>query len=86
MTQRSISPYERYGIAVPIGDTELRVHTYIVTDTLTGLAHKYYGDYRLWQLIADRNAAVITDPRQIPPGTQLVIPALPLEKGRYEST
>lgn len=80
---RSISPYERYGAATPTADANLRVHVVIALDTLSGLAEQYYGDWRLWRLIADRNA--IADARVLVPGTELIIPALPLEVGKYES-
>lgn len=80
---RSVSPYERYGKAVPFTDATLQVHTFIVSDTISSLAGKYFGDWRQWRLIALRNE--IEDVRQIAPGTQLIIPARPLETGRYES-
>lgn len=81
---RSISPYEKYGIAVPLTDAALKTHVFTRTDTISSLAHKYYGDWSLWRLIADRNS--IADVRKIEPGTKLIIPQRPLEKGRYEST
>lgn len=81
---RSISPFERYGKFNPQTDANLRVHTFNVTETLTALAHRYFGDWRLWRLIADRNE--IADARQIEPGTQLVIPERPVQRGRYAST
>ena len=80
---RSISPYERYGYATPNVDATLRIHTFVVTDTISQLAEQYLGDWRLWRLIAARNA--IADVRDIDPGTQLIIPRRELEKGRYES-
>jgi|CXWL01.1.fsa_nt_gi nucleoid-associated protein YgaU len=80
---RSVSPFERYGKANPLADATLRIHTVDVTDTISNLADKYLGDWRLWRLIAERNE--ITDVRQMTPGTQLIIPRLPLETGRYES-
>jgi len=83
MADRSISPYERFGQFVPFTDASLRVHLWDAGDTITGLANRYLGDWRLWRLIADRNQ--VYDVRQIPLGTQLLIPALPLEKGLYES-
>ena len=49
---------------------------------MTGVAHRFYGDWRLWKVIADRND--IVDARQIAPGTVLLIPELPLEKGAFE--
>lgn len=81
---RSISPYERYGKAAPASDASLQVHTFLVSDTISNIADRYFGDWRLWRLIADRNS--ITDVRQITPGTQIIIPKRPLERGRYEST
>lgn len=80
---RSISPYERYGEPNPFADAALRIHTFTVTDTISKLADAYLGDWRLWRVIAERNN--IIDVRQIVPGTQLLIPRRPLEKGRYES-
>lgn len=80
---RSVSPYERYGKATPARDAALRVHVFAVTDTISTLAEQYLGDWRLWRLIATRNA--IADVRQIAPGTALIIPARELERGRYES-
>ena len=81
--QRSISPYERYGAAFPNADAVLQVHFFSVTDTLSGIAEKYYGDWRLWRVIAKRNN--IADVRQIEIGTELIIPRRPMETGRYES-
>ena len=79
----SIPPYQKYGKATPNTDASLRIHTFVVTDTLSGLAEKYLGDWLLWHLIADRNG--IVDVRQIEPGTRLIIPQRELERGRYES-
>lgn len=80
---RSISPYERFGNATPETEAALIVHTFVAGETISQLADRYYDDWRMWKLIADRNA--IADPRAIAPGTQLVIPRRPLERGRYES-
>jgi nucleoid-associated protein YgaU len=80
---RSISPFERYGSFVPESDAFLTTHLYVSGETLTGLAHRYYDDWRLWRTIADRN--IIRDPRRITPGTLLVIPAQPIETGSFES-
>jgi len=80
---RSISPYERYGKPNPYSDATLRVHTVVVTDTISALAEEYLGDWRQWRVIADRNN--VADVRLITPGTKLIIPRRPLEKGRYES-
>lgn len=79
---RSISPYERYGQATPPADAALRVHTVAATDTLSYLAEKYLGDWRLWRTLARRNG--IADPRQLVVGQRLVIPAAPQERGAYE--
>jgi len=80
---RSISPYERLGVFVPDTDRSLEVYLWGQSDTISGLAHRKYGDWRLWRVIADRNR--LLDVRQIPIGTQLLIPGRPLEKGKYES-
>jgi nucleoid-associated protein YgaU len=84
MRERSISPYERYGKAIPDADAGLHVHAVVAGETISGLADRYFGDWRLWKTIAGRNQ--IADVRQIEPGTVLIIPRRPLEKGRYEST
>lgn len=84
MNERSISPYERYGKADPDTEASLHVHTVIADETISNLADRYFGDWRLWRLIAERNK--IADVRRIDPGTVLIIPRRPLEKGRYEST
>lgn len=83
MSIRSISPYERYGKAAPLSDARLRIHTVDATDTISLLAERYLGDWRLWRLIANRNSTI--DVRQLVPGTQLIIPQRPLERGSYES-
>ncbi len=80
---RSISPFERFGGYSPIEDAALTVHLFAAGETVSGLAHKYYGDWRLWRTIADRNS--IPDVRRIAPGTQLLIPATQLETGAFES-
>lgn len=82
MSERSVSPYEKYGAANPFTDASLRIHSFSATDSLSGLAYKYYGDWELWRVIAERNK--IRDPRQVEIGTQLIIPQLPLKKGEYE--
>jgi nucleoid-associated protein YgaU len=65
-------------------DAALRRHVFAATDTLSGLADRYLGDWREWRRIARRN--LIADPRRIEPGTVLIIPQRPLQKGAYEST
>lgn len=81
--ERSISPYERYGEPSPAEEAHLIVHVFNASETISGLAHRYYGDWRLWRRIAERNN--IVDVRRIEPGTQLLIPPKPVERGRYES-
>jgi nucleoid-associated protein YgaU len=80
---RSISPYERYGGLSPESDAYLEEYVFKAADTLTGLAHRFYDDWRLWRLIADRNN--IIDVRQIPAGTILLIPNRPRDEGRFGS-
>ncbi|MCP9494293.1 MAG: hypothetical protein MSG64_07545 [Pyrinomonadaceae bacterium MAG19_C2-C3] len=80
---RSISPYERYGEAKPLTDSTLIEHTFNASETVSGLAHRYYDDWRLWRLVADRNN--IADVRRIAAGTVLLIPERPLEGGGFES-
>lgn len=79
---RSISPFERFGNYQPEEDANLQEYVFTDADTLTGLAHRYYGDWRLWRLIADRNQ--VADVRQIAVGTLLLIPERPLEQGEVE--
>ncbi len=81
--KRSISPVEKFGSANPNTDANLQFHTFIATDSLSGIAQKYYGDLSLWRLIAKRNN--IEDIRQIEVGTVLIIPKRPLAKGIYET-
>ncbi len=81
---RSITPYERFGKATPQADASLVEYVFRALDTLSGISHRAYGDWRQWRVIADRNS--IIDVRAIEPGTVLVIPPRPLESGRYEST
>lgn len=83
ISERSISSYERLGHARPIEEARARTHTLIDGQTLSGLANRYYRDWRLWRLIADRNK--IVDPRVIATGTRLVIPDRPLQSGSFES-
>ncbi|HMU34477.1 MAG: LysM peptidoglycan-binding domain-containing protein [Acidobacteria bacterium] len=83
MGARSISPYERFGTATPSRDARLIVHVVTRGETISQLADRYLGDWRLWREIASRNK--VLDVRAIAPGTELVIPSRPLEKGRYES-
>jgi nucleoid-associated protein YgaU len=78
------TPYERYGKANPEPDAFLQEWIFRAGDTLSGIAHRFFGDWRLWRVIADRNS--IVDVRTIAIGTRLLIPARPLESGRYEST
>jgi nucleoid-associated protein YgaU len=79
---RSISPYERLGVYRPNEDANLQEHVFRDRDTISGLAHRYFGDWRLWRLIANRNE--IEDVRRIPVGKVLLIPERPLERGIYE--
>ena len=52
-----------------------KIHTTIEGETLSGIAAKRYDDPGLWRAIAIRNG--IDDPRRLPAGEDLVIPALP---------
>jgi len=80
---RSLTPYERFGEPTPNADAYVEEYSIKAGDTLSGIAHRIYGDWRLWRLIADRNALV--DVRVLAVGTTLLIPPKPLEEGRYES-
>jgi len=81
---RSVTPYERLGAPSPEPDAYLDETIFRAGDTISGLAHRFYGDWRLWRLIAEKNG--LADVRKIEPGTRLLIPPQPLESGRYEST
>ena len=81
---RSITPFERYGRSNPDADAHLEEYVFRALDTLSDVAHRLLGDWRLWRTIAERNN--INDVRTIEPGTVLLIPPRPLEKVRYEST
>jgi len=81
---RNQSPYEEFGESNPDADAYLEQYVFTAGDTISGLAHRFYGDSQLWRVIADRNRLV--DVRQIPPGTVLLIPPRPLQSGRFEST
>jgi nucleoid-associated protein YgaU len=82
-SSRDISPFERYGQATPFSESFLAEHIFVAGETLSGLAAKYYRDWRLWRVIADRNG--IVDARRVTPGTRLLIPPRPLADGRYEA-
>jgi nucleoid-associated protein YgaU len=45
-------------------------------DTLNNIAAQEYGDPSLWRIIADKNRAVVDNPRVLKAGTRIVIPAL----------
>jgi hypothetical protein len=75
------SPYQRFGEYRPDEDATLEEYTWNDSDTVTGLAARKYGDWRLWTIIAERNK--LYDLRQIPSGKILLIPERPLEKGIF---
>jgi nucleoid-associated protein YgaU len=81
--ERSISAYELYGRYSPQAAARMRVHTFKAGETISGLAFRYYGDSSSWRLIADYNH--LPDVRRIEPGTQLLVPQVEPERGRYES-
>lgn len=80
---RSVSPFERYSEPVPAEAAEATPHVFAEGQTLSLLAHRFYGDWRLWKLIAEYNS--IADPRRIVVGTTLLLPPRPLQSGRFES-
>jgi nucleoid-associated protein YgaU len=79
VTKRNIPPYEKFGVAVPVTDARLRLHSWREGDRLSVLAEQYLGDWMRWRMIADRNK--LADPRKVAVGTILVIPDIPLEEG-----
>lgn len=80
---RSISPTERYGVATPVEEAAATPHVFAEGETLSLLAHRFYGDWRLWKDIAAYND--VTDPRRVAVGTRLLIPPRRLQDGRFES-
>ncbi|WP_371634168.1 LysM peptidoglycan-binding domain-containing protein [Streptomyces sp. NBC_01259] len=54
--------------------TARSTHTVVVGDSLAMLAWREYGDPTAWRVIAEANG--IDDPMELPPGTELVVPAL----------
>ncbi|HEY6327868.1 MAG TPA: LysM peptidoglycan-binding domain-containing protein [Blastocatellia bacterium] len=76
---QNVSPFQQYGIALTAGPGANRVFVFRQGDTLSGLASKFYRDWTQWRLIA--NANNVLDPRQVEPGTVLMIPPLPLQMG-----
>lgn len=63
-----------------VAEAEPEVITDRVTDkvVLTTLADKYYGSQWFWVYIYEENKAIISDPNNMEPGTEVVIP--PAEK------
>jgi nucleoid-associated protein YgaU len=53
--------------------TARRVHRVVAGDSLPSLAWREYGDAGAWRAIAEANG--IDDPRRLPSGTELVLPA-----------
>jgi nucleoid-associated protein YgaU len=45
-------------------------------DTLSRIAFEEYGDPTKWRPIADHNAKLLPDPRRLPPGVEIEIPAI----------
>jgi nucleoid-associated protein YgaU len=80
---RSISPTERHSEPVPLEEAAAVPHVFVEGETLSHLAHRFYGDWRLWKDIADYNG--VTDPRRVAVGTRLLIPPRRLQDGRFES-
>lgn len=58
-----------------------KVHTLKSGEALWQLAYAAYADAGKWRVIADANE--IANPRQVAPGTQLVIPPLPTEESVF---
>jgi LysM repeat protein len=51
-----------------------RTYTVVAGDTLWGIAQRFYGQGERWPIIFDANRDKVSDPWQIRPGMQLVIP------------
>lgn len=60
-------------------DLKDSLHVVVEGDTLQNIAFRYYGDSKLWYLIADVNDEII-NPFVLKPGQNLLIP----NKDRYE--
>lgn len=55
-----------------------QTHAVEPLETLWGISEKYYGDGNHWELILEANSDLLTDPKELRPKMELVIP--PLEK------
>lgn len=49
-------------------------HTVVAGDTLSKIAHRYYGDPGLYPKIYEANRDILSDPNRIKPGQKLRIP------------
>ena len=80
---------ENYIINYPEGDQSLerinivhkedindKLYTVKDEDTLTSIAYRYYGNPKLWFVIADVNDDIILNPLELTTGTDLIIPNL----------
>jgi len=59
----------------PMGIPGHRVAVVKPGDTLAGIAHREYGDAKVWRFIADINK--LDNPKDLRPGQTLIIQALP---------
>ena len=71
-TTPGAAPAPPFGTAIA---SEVRVHTVVAGDTLSGLAKKYYGDASKYNRIFDANRDQLNDPDKIKVGQRLQIPA-----------
>ena len=65
--------------AAPASDPSRPVYVVKAGDTLSSIAHQFYGkDWpKLWQGIVDANKGALKDPKRLPVGQKLVIPNVP---------
>ena len=65
------------------GSVSDKYHVVMVDDTLLSIAQKYYGSQYPWFIIADANAANITDIFSLTVGLTLLIPDLNIIESFY---
>lgn len=66
----------QYGAARLESPNRFRVHEVQRGDTLSAIAAKEYDNPALWKVIADENAAIISNPLRLTPGTLLWLPRI----------
>ena len=85
LTQCGGKAEKQQDIAVAVADSDsVAAEAEVITDTVTSqmvlstLSDRYYGSPWFWVYIYEENKAIISDPNNVRPGTEVVIP--PAEK------